>query len=156
MFSTFDSLCYTKRAAAAILGGICERLEVWANCIWVKVILPTGKALVRFVSKRRFLSFFAASRMERAKDIRPIQNPHNPRLFTALGSQGDKVYSIVVHDRFLSCSCEDFRNQCKFIPENKPKACKHVYSVLNYLGYGTLQQYLDRKWDSIFRSTQSP
>jgi hypothetical protein len=152
MFTTFDSLCYTKRAAAALFGGFCERLEVWTNCVWVKVLLPTGKALVRFVSKRRFLSFFAASRQERAANIKVTQSTHNSRLFTALSSQGDKVYSITVHDRFLSCSCEDFRNQCKLIPEDKPKACKHIYAVLNYMGYATLHSYVNRSWDSIFRS----
>lgn len=149
--SSFESFVFTRTAAGHILGGVCQRLEVWSNCVWA-IVVVNGKKLCRFISKKRFLAFFAESRKQRSHAITVTQNVFNPRLFTARSaSDENKTYSLTVHDRFLSCSCEDFSNQCKLIPEGKPKACKHVYAVLKFMGYQSLSAYVNRKWDINFR-----
>ena len=151
--TSFEAFVFTKTAAGAILGGFCQRLEVWANCIFAVNVLAGGKKLVRFISRKRFLQYFADSRKQRSNGIQVTQNAFNPRLFSARSaSDENKIYSLAVHSRFISCTCEDFKNQCQLLREDKPKACKHVYAVLKFMGYATLSDYLNRTWDHRFRN----
>jgi len=139
--SSFDSFVFTRTACGHILGGVCQRLEVWANCVWA-VVLVNGKKLVRFISKRRFFQWFAESRKQRSYGIPVTQNVFDKTKFTARSSRGEELYNLQALRGGIICDCDDFKNQMSLFGERR-KLCKHGYAVLNRLGYGSLQQYLD-------------
>lgn len=139
--SSFESFVFTRTAAGHILGGVCQRLEVWSNCVWA-IVLVAGKKLVRFISKRRFFQFFAESRKQRSYGIPVTQNAFDTFKFTARSSRGDELYHLETLRGGITCTCDDFKNQMSLFGDRK-KLCKHGYAVLNRLGYGSLQQYLD-------------
>ena len=146
MYSSFtsskESFIFTRTAAGAILGGVCQRLEVWANCVWAIVKVGT-KMLVRFISKKKFLEYFVQSRKERSFGI-PITHVAGTH-YQAVSSQGDRLYNLLVFRTEIQCDCEDYKNQFSLFG-NKPKCCKHGYALLNRLGYGSLRQWIDNNY----------
>lgn len=142
MYSSFirnkESFIFTRTAAGAILGGICQRLEVWSNCIWAIVRVGTKK-LCRFISKRRFMEFFAQSRKERSFGI-PVHHVAGTH-YQALSSRGDSLYDLILYRSAIECTCDDYKNQVSLFG-NKPKCCKHGYALLNRLGYGSLNEWI--------------
>jgi len=140
--SNKEAFIFTKTAAGAILGGVCSRLEVWANCVWA-IVIANGKKLVRFISKRRFMEYFAQSRKERSFGI-PITHIVGNH-YQAVSSRGDRLYNLLIFRTSVECDCDDYKNQVSLFG-NKPKCCKHGYALLNRLGYGSLRQWIDNNY----------
>lgn len=141
--SNFESFMFTKTAAAAIFGGICQRLEVWWNCVWA-IVKVGGKKLVRFISKKSFFAYFAQSRKQRSYGI-PVTHGEQSDKFYALSSRGETSYTLFALRGGITCDCDDYKNQQSLMGDRR-KLCKHGYAVLNRLGYGSLRQYLDDRY----------
>ena len=133
---TQKTLIYSIEAAKRILNiksGVYE-VQEWAWVIWVR-----GTGFCRFMSKKVFQKHFADRRKEAGKSIFVSVDTHDNSHFIAQGSKD--FYELFTHDSSVSCNCEDFKNQMRFIGKG---VCKHGYAVLNFLGFGSLAEYVDR------------
>lgn len=130
------NLVFSKAAIARILkvskSDVLE-MRLFFKVVWVhlKGQRPT------FISKKVFLQHFADWRKERSSEVvlwpdRELQGVW----------QSENGYQVIVSDDFLSCECEDFKNQNR--AGMKKCCCKHLYKGLELLGYGSLKDYLAR------------
>ena len=125
---------YTLTAAKSILNrNDIIRIEVWANCIWVKLVKGS-----RFMSKKDFQKFFMTSRKQRAINL---QVAHYGEELFQVSSQSRLEPYLVSADEQPQCECEDYANQVKSKQLNHP-LCKHAWAMISYLGFNTFSDYL--------------
>ena len=131
---TRHNLIYSIAAAQRILGiktGL-YKVEEWVHVVWVH-----GAGFCRFMSKKLFKKHFADRRKEEAKNVNFYTE--NNIDFTAYGNSGS--YAVKALDKEVTCTCEDYKNQSRFL---KRGVCKHGYAALNHLGFNSLQDYIER------------
>lgn len=132
---------YTKAATARLLQiatRIIKQVRYFWNAVWVWVAgqRPT------FISKRRYTQEFVNSRKRTAATLRILgqRRSHFGTIYSAESSQpGNAPYQVEVCSDRISCTCEDWANQAERWGN---AACKHVYRVLDHLGYSRLSDYL--------------
>ena len=140
-----QNLIYSKSAAARILQVDyleIENLEIWNKVILVKV----REQRPTFISKKTFKQHFAEWRRTKAKALQATPHLYNQDLFTVHNPYKDTRYQVSVHSQELICNCEDWSNQKEYLGK---ACCKHCYSVLNYLNYSTLKEYLDKSKELV-------
>jgi hypothetical protein len=134
-----QNLIYSRAAAARILQVDylnIENLEIWNKVILVKI----KEQRPTFISKKVFKQHFAEWRKSRAKALKVTPNLFSDNLFTVHNPYKDTRYQVSLHPEELICNCEDWSNQKEYLGR---ACCKHCYSVLNYLNYSSLREYLD-------------
>lgn len=127
------NLIFSIAAAQRILGRSVYEVRVWA---WV--VLVRGVGFCRFMSKKDFLNHFADRRKAESKKITVVVNPRNENEYKVV----DKDYTLKVFHSEISCNCEDYKNQLRYIGKG---ICKHGYAVLNHLGFSSLSTYIETK-----------
>lgn len=131
-------LVYSAAAVRRMLGltddAIVEVREffkvIW---VWVKGSRP------RFISKQAFKQHFVDRRKAEAK-VLTVQKAFMPNTFHVLNKKSRTEYTIQCFTGGIICNCEDFRNQSQFFGR---ACCKHGYAVLELLGFGSLQNYIN-------------
>ncbi len=137
---TAQNLIYSKAAASRILGinkTEIKEIENWPKVILVKIHNQKSK----FISKPDFRQHFADWRKSRSLSLEPTPHVYNKQLFTVYNPYKDTRYQVRVHPQELICECDDWNNQKEILGR---ACCKHCYSVLNYLNYSSLKEYLDK------------
>ena len=143
--TTARNLIYSIAAAARILKIQKEKiksLEIWQKIVLVKI--HNQKA--RFISRQEFCQHFADWRKSNSQNLKATPYEHNPELFSVSNPDKNVRYQVSLRPDELICNCQDWSNQ----KEHLGKACcKHCYSVLNYLNYESLKEYIERKEESL-------
>lgn len=138
--TTARSLIYSIAAAARILKIETESiksLEIWQKVVLIKIHNRQAK----FISRKDFCQHFADWRKSNSKHLKATPHPHNNELFSVSNPAKNVRYQVSLHPQELICNCGDWANQ----KEHLGKACcKHCYSVLNYLNYSSLSEYVER------------
>ena len=139
--TTARNLIYSIAAAARILNiekeGI-KALEIWQKVVLVKIHNRKAK----FISRQAFCQHFADWRRENSQNLKATPHEHNPELFSVSNLNKNVRYQVSLLPQELICNCQDWSNQ----KEHLGKACcKHCYSVLNYLNYDSLKEYIERQ-----------
>lgn len=153
MVTAFNIL-YSISAAFRILT---ERLKAWGKVACVKKLLKMkngcfnavyvirfGDRLFRwavFISRSVFQKHFVERRQAEAKKMR-IEFSDLPNVYRVKNPEKGSSYNIFAAEKALYCNCEDYNNQSKFFT-GKPALCKHGWAVLKWLGFETLEAYID-------------
>ena len=140
---TFNSLTpstfvYTKAAAARILNVDVSQIavfEVWASVCFVRILGESSK----FMSKKVFRHHFADWRIRRSKSLNVTQV--NQELYRVTTPYDIRVKSVSIDNSSIRCRCSDYQTQTAIFGIGKG-CCSHTYSVLNYLGYQRLSDYV--------------
>ncbi len=142
VISSAQQLIYSRAAAARILNVPIEgirRVEVWA---FVVLVVPhKGYGLKpRFVSKEKFRIHFAEFRRQSALNLLVVGQRGSE--FTVLNPSNNNQYQVVVGTAGVKCTCEDYRNQLRYLGRG---CCKHAYKVLFHLGFKSLAEYVSSR-----------
>jgi hypothetical protein len=138
MITSINHLIYSVSAARRIFqvpASVKVRVRKFWRCVWLSV---AGQR-PRFVSLAIFKAHFAQRRMQAAQPL--TVSKLEPYLFTVTNPAKAKRYAVVVLKKGPVCECEDYRNQALLLGKG---VCKHGYSVLTALGFGSLSAYLSR------------
>ena len=133
-------LLYSQSAAARILGiniELIKGLEIWQKVVLVKLHNQKSK----FISKKDFRHHFAEWRKSRSHGLKATPHLYDKQLFTVYNPHKDTRYQVLVAPQELVCECEDWANQKEVLGK---ACCKHCYSVLNYLNYSSLKEYIEQ------------
>lgn len=150
-----DALIYTKEAIGRVLGVTTKRVRrtmVWAIGFWIWI---EGKR-PRLYKKSLFTNNFVAFRKESAKQYNVNHIPNGGYSNTELYNvtrKDDRPYGntgytmgysvrskVVDNSPIYACGCHDYIEASKAF---KAPACKHIYAVLNSLGFGSLKEAID-------------
>jgi hypothetical protein len=142
---TAQNLIYSKSAAARILGMDTESikaLEIWQKVVLIKIYHQKAQ----FISRKEFCQHFADWRKKESHALKATPHQHNQELFNVDNPHKTTSYQVSLHVDELICNCQDWANQKELLSK---ACCKHCYSVLNYLGYSSLKEYLERKEELV-------
>jgi len=131
-----EAYIFTKSAAARITGREIKSLRVWKNCVFVKFEEGSPK----FISKEVFIGHFYQWRQESAKRIGIDYDISTGKFKAYSASFKNVTYELDLFPNHIQCTCGDYHQQERF-EFNKPR-CKHVYAVLDYLGYDCISDYV--------------
>jgi len=132
-----EDYIYSKSAVARMLNiasSLVVRVEKWANCAFVII---KGKR-PRFWKKFDFLLHFADWRRSQSKEL--VVDRLMPDVFAVINEKKSSKYVIKIKPDAIVCTCEDYKNQNKFLPT--AGVCKHGYAVLRKLGIEKLSEYI--------------
>lgn len=135
---TAYNIMFSKAAAAMVMcvsASQVVRVQKFAFVAWVWV---RGQR-PRFVSLSAFKQAFVLRRMKAARTLKAEQWADVPTWFTVRNEEKASSYPVELCSAGPVCKCEDYLNQQKFFGCG---VCKHGYSVLQTLGYGSLAGYL--------------
>lgn len=95
-----------------------------------------------FFSRKNFKKHFAAWRKEKGKSV-AVEFDYFTGLFSAISERNfmDR-YTLDLFPERITCNCKDQETQ-KEIGIKTPM-CKHSYAVLNYLGFSSLEEYIEK------------
>lgn len=132
------NLLYSKSAIARILGVAVSKIKGfqkwWRVCwVWVEGQRP------RFFSLSVFKQHFVDHRKAQARSIYVAQVRDG--YYRAVNPLKGTAYDCYSHQEGIDCGCEDYSNQIRFF---KKGCCKHGYSVLNFLGFDSLAEYVEK------------
>ena len=130
------SLIYSP-AIATRLKKMTTKLHGRATSVEVRqarIIVHFADGYKEGVLKTLFLEEFAKSRREEALSLKPEQVAGTTWLVEGYGVNMANV---------PQCSCSDYADQSQI--GIKTPCCRHVYAVLNQLGYTRLSNYLEAK-----------
>ena len=135
------NLLYSVSAVRRILGLsalVPVEIHEFASVIWVwvKGRRPT------FISKAAFKVHFIEHRKAQARALLVTRHLYDQNFFNVRNEAKNSVYTVEAQAKTLLCQCEDYRNQIQFLGQ---ACCKHGYAVLNYLGFSSLRDYIDRQ-----------
>ncbi|MGF1499585.1 MAG: SWIM zinc finger family protein [Elainellaceae cyanobacterium] len=102
--------------------------------VWVKGQRPT------FVSKAALKKHFVARRQADAQNLQVTDWLQHPPRFSVASQHGNHAYEVICLPDRIECTCHDYQFQVQSLGRG---CCKHGYAVLNYLGYPSLQSYLE-------------
>lgn len=135
---------YSKAAIARMLKvseKAVTRIEKWpVNChstFSILFIIVKGRR-PRFWKKLDFLCHFADWRRSQSKEL--VVDRLMPAVFAVINKKKQSKYVIKITPDSINCTCEDYKNQIKFLP--KAGACKHGYAVLKKMGFSRLSEYI--------------
>jgi len=134
---------FSKAAAAAILNVKPEeikKVEQWAKVINVSMKHQRN----RFIPIADFKSNFVKTRREGAIGL-IIESCPMISGFMVKNPDRDSDYMVVPNRETIVCSCPDYQRQIQSNLENfgtTHGCCKHIYAVLNHLGYVRLSDYI--------------
>lgn len=134
---TNSNLVYSSSAAARILGIVYQKrivVKEWFSVVWVWV----QGYRPRFVSKSAFKQHFVNWRKAAARALAVIPW-HDDKTYTVTNYKKGSRYNVRCHKDMITCNCDDYQNQLKFLGKG---CCKHGYAVLNHLGHSSLESYL--------------
>jgi hypothetical protein len=138
---TATNLLYSKSALARMEGVNVEdvlRLEVWAAVVFVAIRARRP----RFYSKKAFKAHFVQWRQAQARALTATQNVFNPNIFYVRNETKRTAYTVNFFTGGVTCECEDWQNQSKFLGM---ACCKHIYSALNQLGFSSFRAYIEER-----------
>jgi len=138
---TATNLLYSKSALARMEGVNVEdvlRLEVWAAVVFVAIRARRP----RFYSKKAFKAHFVQWRQAQARSLTATQNVFNPNIFYVRNETKRTAYTVNFFTGGVTCECEDWQNQSKFLGM---ACCKHIYSALNQLGFSSFRAYIEER-----------
>ena len=98
-----------------------------------------GKEYQWLLTKTDVLDGIVRSRSERSKHITITNNGDGS--YKAYNPIKETSYTIKPYLDKVTCTCKDWCNLSISL-SSEQVACKHVYSYLNYLGFGNLQEYI--------------
>ncbi len=133
-----SSLIFTKTNCAIALGLKTTQIkQILIDCNPVQVAaVIDGDEHILVVDKYKALVALASTRKEGALSLKVEQNKSNGLEFRCKG------YKIQAYKDRIECECKDWANIAS-AANTQQVACKHVYAVLNKLGYGSLRDYVD-------------
>lgn len=135
------------------------------RCVQVVYTVVNGQRCSTFVSCKDYLSKAYGDRKERSKEYTAYQDREHSTYWTVVskviqmpltgdmatsGKEGKARTVTTVADAVV-CDCEDFANQPYYLQEHpylwytlmkERRVCKHVFTTLDALGFGSLRDYL--------------
>ena len=139
-----EDYIYNKSAIARMLNisqSAVTRIEKWPINrpfdFSILFIIVKGRR-PRFWKKLDFLCHFADWRRSQSKEL--VVDRLMPNVFAAINEKKNSKYIITIKPDSINCTCEDYKNQVKFLP--KAGVCKHGYAVLKSLGISKLSEYI--------------
>ena len=102
--------------------------------VWVKGDRPT------FVSKADLKRHFVERRQAEAESLEVTDWLRDPPRYTVTNPESGSQHVVYEHRDRLDCDCEDYYWQQQFIGRG---CCKHGYAVLHYLGFNSLQEFIN-------------
>ncbi|MGV2831983.1 hypothetical protein [Myxosarcina sp. GI1(2024)] len=142
---TAQNFVYSKAAAARILKldrSLIKEIEIWHKVVLVKIYDQKAK----FISKKEFRQHFADWRRARSRALEATPHIYSQELFTVHNPYKDTRYQVSVHPQELVCNCDDWINQKEILGK---ACCKHCYSVLSYLNYSSLKEYIEKSKELV-------
>jgi hypothetical protein len=127
---------YSASRAARILG--VKEVEFVYVCGNGKVLVGLFNDSI-YLSEQDFKVSYAKERQERAKGLQVTKMVKDDHSYTVRNE--NKVYEVKCKADSITCSCPDHAHSIEVFGSEKV-ACKHVYAVLNELGYTSLASYL--------------
>jgi hypothetical protein len=143
------NLIYSKAAAARILGEMLGRIvkavesvKRLINGAWQITYKTIFGRCSLIISKIQFKQHFVAKRIAESKELYCSRVSGN--IFRVVNPKKGTAYSVFADADGVSCGCDDYKNQTIFL---KQGCCKHGYSLLKFLGYNRLSEYIEHhKW----------
>lgn len=135
------------------------------KCVHVVYVVANGSRCSTFVSCKDYLAKAYGERKERSKEYTAHQDFANPSEWTVVskviqlplhgdmaksGKEG-KARHVTTAPQAVVCNCEDFVTQPDYLMEHpylwytlmkERRVCKHCYTVMDALGFGSLRDYL--------------
>lgn len=122
-------LVVSKSVISLIMGGLAiQRIEVWANVIWV---LPV-KGSPRFLSKKSVWKAFQDLRRNYIDDLFVLPFKDGSGAIVKNKSK-DSSYRVTQTPEGLCCQCLDFERQRQVLGVSR-SACKHIYAYRKFVG----------------------
>lgn len=130
-------------SAAAVRRMIGDRFPVVRVEKWWKVCLVVFRGCrPRFMSRQAFLRHFVEWRKAQARALQVTRHIGFTNIFSVRNETKNSVYQVQTFAGGLNCQCEDFQNQAQFLGK---ACCKHGYAVLNFLGFDSLNAFIERQ-----------
>jgi hypothetical protein len=135
------NLLYSASALRRMWGLYYRRLSEIHVCEWHSVVwvwVPGHRPT--FVPKAEFKQHFVEWRREAAQALQVVPWREAIGRYTVHNDAKRSAHVVEVSDQAITCTCEDYKNQLKFLGKG---CCKHGYAVLAQLGFSSLGAYLD-------------
>ncbi|BAQ63947.1 hypothetical protein [Geminocystis sp. NIES-3709] len=100
------------------------------------VTLKTGETLK--VTANEVKESLEQTRKKRSSNIEIIDNPDYT--YTARNPIKETQYTLITKDSYIYCTCPDYNNQSIALKSDQV-CCKHIWSLLEYLGFNSLLEY---------------
>lgn len=95
----------------------------------------------KFIPKSEFTALLVGDRKNRSKSLTVTPNAFDSTDYTVRNEDKGTIYRVETYQGYMNCTCRDYENLSNDF--NTPKvSCKHIYAVLNNLGYASLKDYI--------------
>ena len=136
-----DRLLYSFRSAARILDLNTEDIAALTpqpeNCL----VEFNNKPWQAVIPKQEFVNLFISDRRAKSRVLIATKHLDNKNKWTVWNEEANTRYEVTVYRDKVVCTCPDWDNQSLAFGHTQV-CCKHCYSVLAQLGYGSLKDYL--------------
>lgn len=173
MNTTMNKIIYTEENALAMLGGKVHKLDKvqeWDKVVHVVKYKKQGeRGISTFLSKRKLKEYFVKIRKDNSKNykvtgstkvgskttgyfVEPKDGVYEPSKYTTSNAS----FKVDKTPKSLKCNCDDYENQIQILGNG---CCRHIYAVLEHLGYvgnQSLKQYEKDHSDSESHKSQKP
>ena len=130
---TLTNYIISKAAAERIFGKRPKEVTVEGDRVTVKFTDNSSTE----TEVMQFKKHFAEYRKKKAEKVTIRRNSFTNAWYSTDG------YTIDVQPNKIDCDCGDWKTQHKI--GIKTPCCKHIYGVLNKMGYTSLKEYLGKK-----------
>lgn len=135
-----DRYIYTKSRAAHLLGKKENEIEF-------VYVVGDGYVLIGlfndsdYLTEKDFKVSYGEERKERSKGLKVTKRFDNNYSYTVRNENKNSIYLVECFTDSIHCNCPDYEISTQVMKTNKV-ACKHIYSVLGHLGFGSLKDYI--------------
>jgi hypothetical protein len=137
--NTLETSLYTEGRVKRILKVKSSEIEFIYPCEGGCLVGLFNNA--EFIEKEKFLGLLVGDRKIRSKSLAVTQDAFKSDFFRVRNDNSNSLYLVSLEDNYIKCECKDWDNQSHDF-NTRRVACKHVYAVLQHLGYGSLRDYL--------------
>jgi hypothetical protein len=113
------------------------------NAVYTFLVRGKVTRCAHFLSITQFEADFVKNRQEKSQAL--VITPQSDSWeFAVSNPEKNTTYKVQARHPGLSCACQDYIRQRERNYAGRPIACKHGYAVLGYLGFASLEDYVNR------------
>lgn len=91
-----------------------------------------------FISLKKFKQDFVNFRKNNSRKLKVVKESNTS--FKVINPEKQTQYNVIPYSTGVDCDCQDYHNQ---IVEFGRGCCKHGYATLQFLGFSSLQEYIN-------------
>lgn len=141
-----DRYVYSMSRAAKLLGIKENQVEFVYVCGNGQVLIGLFNDSI-YLSEREFKVSYGEERKARAVGFKITKRLDDNHSYSVRNDVKKSVYKVSCYSNCIMCDCPDHEISRQIFKTDKV-ACKHIYSVLGLLGYGSLNDYIKGNKDN--------